>query len=1093
MRVFDRRSVPELSNADLDSCCGTVTVARGLAYAQQNRVIDVGFSTDLCEVDGHVVGSQGQTYAAHVRLRPDPTHPWTHHWSSACSCPVGGDCKHVVALAVTSRTLADRQPSVVDPGDRWERALIELLDTGEEEFHTPLGLLIEPLTAPVSRSRWASARTQRPGLRIRPMVPGARGDWIRTGVSWETFAGGYYGYGHATFSDAVRDAMTAIADAHRRTTRSYGYGRMPDAIALDELGPTWCQMLRDAERAGVTLTTHPRQPGPVLLVPEPGAFIIEIERSGQDAVLRPRIDLPGAAGADAVLVGEPATGWFAWEGRELLLGTLTEPLDPAKQRLVDSGPLTIPARDWNRFVNTVLPGLRRKAEVRAVGPRIELPEVVPPQLLLTATFERGHQVLLEWCFVYGSAETGTRVPLIPDHHDPLRDTTAEKALEAGIRDLVTMPMLWQRLGAERRLIPTIRLHAFDTVAFTDLLPDLQAHPGLEVVIIGEATAYTEVQEAPLIAVSATEPTDGSGTDWFDLGISVTIAGEEVPLAPLIQALGTGAERMLLDSGTWFTLDRPELATLRALLEEARELQDRPSDPLRLRVVHAGLWEELAALGVVERQSARWEQAVGGLTALADRPEAAVPEGLQASLRPYQLDGYHWLTTLWDIGIGGILADDMGLGKTLQILAMIQRAAETGALTEPVLIVAPTSVLSTWASEAAKFTPGLHTVILDRTRAKARVSLDEAVGGADLVITSYAVARIDEEAFRSRSWSALVLDEAQFVKNHQSKTYQVMRRIPAGRRFVLTGTPLENSLMDLWSLLSIAAPGLYPRPLAFRDQWARPIEAGHAPELLATLRRRVRPLMLRRTKEAVATELPPKQEQVLTVALHPRHRAVYDRHLSRERQRILGLIKDLDGNRIAILRALTTLRQLALDPALVSQEYAGLGESAKIATLVEHVTELAAEGHRALVFSQFTGFLGRARASLEAAGIEVCYLDGSTRDRPSVIEAFRSGTAPVFLISLKAGGFGLTLTEADYVFVLDPWWNPAAEEQAIDRTHRIGQTSPVNVYRLVSADTIEEKVVALQERKRALFDKVVDEGALLSSALTAEDFRGLLER
>jgi SNF2 family DNA or RNA helicase len=434
---------------------------------------------------------------------------------------------------------------------------------------------------------------------------------------------------------------------------------------------------------------------------------------------------------------------------------------------------------------------------------------------------------------------------------------------------------------------------------------------------------------------------------------------------------------------------------------------------------------------------------------------------------------------------------MGLGKTLQMLAMVLRAHERGELDDPVLVVAPTSVLSTWQSEAARFAPGLRTVVVDRTRAKARVGLEDTVDGAQLVVTSYAVVRIDEEVFRSRSWAAVVLDEAQFVKNHQAKTYQAVRRLTARAKFAITGTPLENSLMDLWSLLSIVAPGLHPRPALFKESWAKPIEVGRDADRLAALRRRIRPLMLRRTKEAVATELPPKQEQVLSVDLHPRHRSVYDRHLQRERQRLLGLIDDVDGNRIAILRALTVLRQLSLDPSLVDPAYAGLAPSAKVDALVEQLGELASEGHRALVFSQFTGFLSLVRQRLDAEGVAYEYLDGSTRNRGERIAAFREGSAPVFLISLKAGGFGLTLTEADYVFVLDPWWNPAAEAQAIDRTHRIGQTRPVNVYRMVSTDTIEEKVVALQERKRDLFARVVDDGAVLSSAITADDLRDLL--
>jgi SNF2 family DNA or RNA helicase len=254
---------------------------------------------------------------------------------------------------------------------------------------------------------------------------------------------------------------------------------------------------------------------------------------------------------------------------------------------------------------------------------------------------------------------------------------------------------------------------------------------------------------------------------------------------------------------------------------------------------------------------------------------------------------------------------------------------------------------------------------------------------------------------------------------------------------------------------------------------------------------VKPFLLRRTKELVADDLPPKQEQVLPVELAPRHRKIYDTHLAKERQRILGLVEDFDRNRVAIFSALTTLRQLALDPALVDEEHERVG-SAKLDVLVDHLLEITAEGHRALVFSQFTSFLRRVRSRLEEAGIPTTYLDGATRDRSAVIEEFRSGSAPVFLISLKAGGVGLTLTEADYVFVLDPWWNPAVEAQAVDRTHRIGQRRPVNVYRLVASRTIEEKVMALKARKAALFSQVVDDDALMSSPLGAEEVRALLE-
>jgi len=370
------------------------------------------------------------------------------------------------------------------------------------------------------------------------------------------------------------------------------------------------------------------------------------------------------------------------------------------------------------------------------------------------------------------------------------------------------------------------------------------------------------------------------------------------------------------------------------------------------------------------------------------------------------------------------------------------------------------------------------------------SLPELVAGADLVVTSYALLRIDEEVWTGLEWGGLILDEAQFVKNHRAKTYLSARRIRTAFTLAITGTPLENDLMDLWSLLSLTAPGLFPNPDRFTEYYRRPIERGGDQARLDQLRRRIRPLMLRRTKESVAPELPAKQEQVVDVVLQPKHLRIYQTHLQRERQKVLGLLEDVDANRFTILGSLTLLRQLSLDAALVDPEHAGV-PSAKIELLVDDLTELVSEGHQALVFSQFSGFLGRVRERLDAAGLTYAYLDGRTRNRDRVVQSFRDGEAPVFLISLKAGGFGLNLTEADYCFLLDPWWNPAAEAQAVDRTHRIGQDKTVMVYRMVAQDTIEEKVMALKARKAELFSSVFGEDALSSSTLTADDIRALV--
>jgi SNF2 family DNA or RNA helicase len=672
----------------------------------------------------------------------------------------------------------------------------------------------------------------------------------------------------------------------------------------------------------------------------------------------------------------------------------------------------------------------------------------------------------------------------------LRDRRAEQALLDGL-DLPddSTPQLRTEVAGELLLAPHVQLSGLDTVAFTEgVLPALRERGDVLVEIVGTPTDYRYTDTKPLIRVSAT---DSSGdADWFDLGVTVSVDGEEIPFNALFVALAHGDTHLLLDSGTYFSIERPELEQLRQLIEEARSLQDRESDGMRISTYQAALWEELTELGVVQAQSETWARTVKGLLNVDQLEPPPVPGGLDAHLRPYQLDGYQWLSFLWDHDLGGILADDMGLGKTVQTLAMIARAVERDETTAPFLVIAPTSVVPNWAHESARFTPGLTVATVSETVSRRNAPLPAQVDGADVVVTSYALFRIDYEAYAGLPWSGLILDEAQFVKNHQAKTYQCARRLPAPFKLAITGTPMENNLMELWSLLSIVAPGLFPSPQRFSELYAKPIERGTDPERLATLRRRIRPLMRRRAKEHVAVELPPKQEQVLEVALNPRHQRIYQTHLQRERQKVLGLINDLDKNRFAIFRSLTLLRQLSLDPALVDDKYAGV-RSSKVDAFLEQLEEVIRGGHRALVFSQFTGFLGTVRDRLDEEKVAYCYLDGRTRNRAQRIEEFKNGDAPVFLISLKAGGFGLDLTEADYCFVLDPWWNPAVEAQAVDRTHRIGQDKTVMVYRLVSTDTIEEKVMELKERKKGLFARVMDGDALLSAPLTTEDIKGLL--
>lgn len=837
------------------------------------------------------------------------------------------------------------------------------------------------------------------------------------------------------------------------------------------------------------------------------------------------------------------------EGVELALIPLVEPLDAASEALISAGTVKIPASERPAFQRDFLPALSRSVPALTPDPALALPAVTPPRLVLELTFDEEvrHDAQLGWHWEYPlnpfEAEHESGVQRLPVFGYPgeeggeVRDERFEARVLRSVRSvLAAHPAL---ASLEER-----RVEGWETRELLSVvLPKLRRISAVQVRFNGTPPEFVEATDA-LIEVTVTE---GNSRDWFGLGIAVKVNNWTVPFAQIFEALDRGADRILLGNGTYFSLRRPEFKTLRTLIAEAREL-DEAGGELRINRHQAGLFSELESLAVSVQTTRRWDEQVRSLLALveaseareanpaegADKPAASpdthdkrnnggvvrpnlnreypVPAGLRATLRPYQVEGYRWLTFLYEHRMGGILADDMGLGKTVQALTLLAHAIEEHRAAAPVepfapfLVVAPTSVISNWAAEAKRFLPEAKVVTITETTA-GKTPLAERVAGAHLVLTSYTLLRMDEDAYVSYAaglgseegpgtpgWGALLLDEAQFVKNTGTRAWSIARAMPARTKIAMTGTPLENNLMELWALLAIVADGLFPSARAFRDLYARPAESGedpaHAAATTARLRRRIRPLMLRRTKELVAAELPAKNDVRVNLPLAPGHRRIYDTHLQRERQKVLGLLEDMDKNRFTIFQSLTLLRRLALDAALIDPDaYEGV-TSAKREYLVERLPELLAGGHRVLVFSQFTGYLKSIARALSEKGIDHLYLDGSTRNRAEVIEAFRAGAAPVFLISLKAGGFGLNLTEADHVFIMDPWWNPAAEQQAVDRIHRIGQEREVHVYRLVAEGTIEEKVMQLKASKAALFDAVVGEGEFASAAVTAEDVREL---
>ena len=609
--------------------------------------------------------------------------------------------------------------------------------------------------------------------------------------------------------------------------------------------------------------------------------------------------------------------------------------------------------------------------------------------------------------------------------------------------------------------------------------------------------YRVVDAAQTDWFARIEPS-GDKVDWFALHLGVEVEGRRVNLLPALVAIlersrdGDSLSRLAnrkrhialpLPDGRYFTIPP---APLRGLLRVVSELYDgSTAEPEVLLLALFGT----PALGRLQRVfdapgssssmgPMRWEGALGAREigeAISIKPSpVAPPSGLQATLRSYQAEGVAWLQHLRRCGVGGILADDMGLGKTLQTIAHLLIEKHQGRLDPPALVVAPTSLAANWQREIAKFAPSLRTVVL---RGPKRHRTYSAIADHDVVITSYPILSRDIDRMVKQSWSVLVLDEAHTIKNPRSQTHRAARRLAelATSRICLTGTPIENHLGELWALFDFLNPGMLGDELSFRRFYRVPIEEHSDEERLAALRQRVEPYLLRRLKEEVARELPPKTELLRPVGLGDDQRRLYEsiRVAAHSEVRQLIAKKGLAASTVPILDALTKLRQVCCDPRLVPLRAARtVNRSAKYELLMELVEAQLGRGHRILIFSQFTRMLSLIARGLDERGVDYLTLTGQSKHRQRLVDDFETGVADVFLISLKAGGVGLTLTRADTVIHYDPWWNPAAQDQATDRAYRIGQTKPVVAYNLFVEGSVEERMLALQRRKRALANGIL---------------------
>jgi SNF2 family DNA or RNA helicase len=580
-----------------------------------------------------------------------------------------------------------------------------------------------------------------------------------------------------------------------------------------------------------------------------------------------------------------------------------------------------------------------------------------------------------------------------------------------------------------------------------------------------------------------------GRDWFDIYANVRFGEFEIPFIKLRSLILDKKQEFMLPNGeiavipeAWFT----RFSELFGFLEHPDGIDGLMTDRLMLRKHHLALVQELERDNVATAVMSRKLERLRDFQEIEPFP---LPHGFNGTLRPYQQAGYNWMSFLRQYRFGGCLADDMGLGKTVMTLALLQGQKEAGA-TQPSMLVMPTSLIYNWELEARKFTPNLRVMVYTGTYREKNTALFD---GYDLILTSYGIVRIDIDLLSDYRFHYVILDESQAIKNPSSHITKAVMHLDAAHRLILTGTPLENSTMDLWAQMTFINPGLLGSQSFFRNEFQIPIEKRHDEAKTNRLYTLIKPFMLRRNKAQVATDLPEKVESVLFCDMTDAQSEQYEEAKSYYRNLILERIEEegMARSQMIVLQGLTKLRQIANHPRMVNDEYEG--DSGKLSDVLMRLESAMTENHKVLVFSQFIKHLNVVRQYLKEKGIKYAYLDGSTTDRQSQVALFQTDdSVKLFLISLKAGGLGHNLTAADYVFILDPWWNPAIEAQAVDRAHRIGQQKTVFTYKFIAKNTVEEKILALQQAKKQLAGSLITTEENFIKSLTREDIMVLLE-
>lgn len=1082
------------------------------AYQAQGRVSGVEVSDDLTHVSSQVRGSESKRYRVDIQLEFDGDR--LTDVDGDCSCPMAFNCKHVAATLLEA--LSDRKVSELAgvPPPRPTKPAKAQAPSAPPVLAYEVSTWIDSVGRAARSSDFAADESQRLLYCLHPsdeampfLAVSLRSVRLRKGGDYADNYSSPSPYEFKPervpkyFRDVDIDIVTAM---NGRIRDHYFQGPYPDEL-LRRIVATGRAFWLDHKRAplgwgearegriewrpgaGRGVAPHLVVSGAVALNAEPPVYVDEANGVIGPVLLGlpPRLacQFLGAPSIPRAQL-EEVSRRLSQRLPELHHGLL--PVPPAAAVLVDEDPRPVlrlkrghvGASYYYYHTKSEQPG---PAGVASLGFRYGGFDIDPTQRASRLELFQGGQV-------YAIARRLAK------------EKQARKRLaDAGLVDArPAFPMLDYRQATDLTLIDQ-----GDWFDFLALHAERLRSEGFEILVD---------DDFPFRLADSTGDFDAalesSGIDWFELALGIEIDGERRDLAPLLAALVSApgfspdALMQLAEKGERFFLPLADgrhlaLAADRFLplvlalhgLRMSGAFQDASS---RIRLSRADV---IPLLGVENENFVfRGADSLRRLAGLLQTRGLTAPDLLatfRATLRPYQAQGVAWLDLLRESGLGGILADDMGLGKTVQVLALIALEKARGHLANPVLVVAPTSLMTNWFAEAQKFAPDLKVLVLHGADRKQKFP---AIAEHDLVLTTYPLIARDRETLLAREWHMAVLDEAQMVKNPDAATTRWLRETKAQHRFCLTGTPMENHLGELWSIMSFVNPGYLGDKAAFSRQWRTPIEKRGDKVRSTALARRVKPFLLRRTKTEVATELPAKSEMVEAIVLEGPQRDLYDSiRLTMSRKVREAIAKrGLAKSHIVVLEALLRMRQACCDPALLKLNDGVDRPSAKLDRLIEMVGELLSEGRKIIVFSQFTSMLDLIRKRFDADGVRYSLLTGETKDRKAAIEAFQGGAADVFLISLKAGGVGLNLTAADTVVIFDPWWNPAVEEQAIDRAYRIGQDKAVFVYRLVAGGTIEEKMDELKARKRKLADGLFDRDGGIASALTESDVNALFD-